>query len=63
MVVTAAYDVREFGVVEAAQGLLRQLELLGLVAHHMPPWRVGYDHSSVPAFSQPIQVAIVINEP
>src|SRR5258705_6817965 len=41
-VAASAGDVRQILVVQTAQGLLRQLELLGLV-HHRPPSHVGIE--------------------
>src|SRR5438094_10598516 len=43
----AAGDVRQVLVVQTAQGLLRQLQLLGLV-HHSPPSHVGHRTIPVP---------------
>src|SRR5712691_3795440 len=46
-VAAAAGDIRQILVVQTAQGLLRQLELLGLV-HHRPPSHVGIELFQVP---------------
>src|ERR1700757_2902717 len=62
-VAAAARDACQILVVQTAQGLLRQLELLGLVHHRPPRLCRNRNYSRFPVLSRPAQVGVVINNP